>query len=204
MNNQENLKNIALYSNLVGAIGLLIWWFSMPVFLPVSEATEDFSKMILDTDWIWVNSLGLMAVLLLILGFPSYYFKDFHKYDKLGLAGLILSILGLVLYACIQYYETLIWPAAGQLNPELIQVEGALVSGNTGVAAGLLISGIILSVGYVLFGISALRNKIHSRIPVWLLIVGAPLFGIGIAFMVRTVGIILFGIGTIWLTRTRL
>lgn len=203
MNNLGKLYSISLYANMIGVVLLLLWWFSMPVFLPVSEATEDFSKMILDVDWIWVNTIGLIAVLLLTFGFPVYYLKAFGKYDKMGLIGLILSILGLILYACVQYYETLIWPAAGQLNPELIQVDGALVSGNMAVAAGLLVSGAILSLGYILFGISALRNKIHPRIPLWLLIIGAPLFGVGIAFMIRTVGIILFGIGTIWLTRSR-
>lgn len=201
MNNLTQLKNWFFYVNIFGAILLLLWWFSMPVFLPVFEASEDFSRLVLDKDWMWVNLVGLLAVLMLIFGFV-YYLYGFEKFSRLGFVGIILSLLGLMLYACIQYYETIIWPAAGVLYPDLVTVEGALVSGDLGVMAGLLVSGAVLSLGYILFGISALKVKTFPKIPVWMLIVGAPLFGIGLAFMLRTIGAILFAVGTIWLTRS--
>ena len=76
---------------------------------------------------------------------------------------------------------------------------GVLLNGDPGIVAGLLGSGILLGAGYILFGISALRSKIFPRIPLWLLILGAPLFGMGVLFPLRTLGLVLFCAGTIWL-----
>ena len=185
--------------SMTGSIGLLIWWFLMPVLLPVNDAADNFQNLILDNDWVLINIVGLISTLLLALGFPGFYLKNHDKFSKMGFAGLIIASAGLILFTSIQYYETLLWPAAAQVNPELLQVKGALVSGDFGVAAGLLISGAFLGIGYILFGISALRTKSYPEIPLWLIIIGAPVFGNGILFPVRTLGLILFCTGTIWL-----
>lgn len=171
----------------------------MPVFLPTVDAADNFQNLILDNNWVAINLIGLISVLLLTLGFPGFYLKNFEKYTKLGFIGLIIASAGLILYTCIQYYETIIWPAAAQINPELLQVKGALVSGDSIVVTGLLLSGAFLGIGYILFGISALQTKSFSKIPLWFLIIGAPVFGNGIAFPIRTVGLLLYCAGTIWL-----
>ena len=171
----------------------------MPVFLPTADAIDNFKNLILDSNWVVINIIGLISMLFLTLGFPGFYLKSYEKFNKLGFIGLILASTGLILYACIQYYETLIWPAAAQINPELVQVKGALVSGDSFVVAGLLVSGAFLGIGYILFGISALQTKSFSKIPLWFLIIGAPVFGNGIIFPLRTVGILLYCAGTIWL-----
>jgi hypothetical protein len=67
------------------------------------------------------------------------------------------------------------------------------------VAAGLLVSGILLGAGYILFGISALRAGTLPKTPLWFLIFGAPVFANGIIFPARTLGLLLFCAGTIWL-----
>ena len=173
----------------------------MPVLLPVADSAENFKNLILDDNWLVVNIIGLIATLLMTLGFPGFYLKNHSKFNRLGFTGLVISMVGLILFTCIQYYETFLWPAAAQVNPELVQVEGALVSGDIGVVAGLLVSGIFLGMGYILFGVTALRTKLYPKTALWFLIIGAPVFGNGIAFPVRTVGLILFCIGTIWLSR---
>jgi hypothetical protein len=171
----------------------------MPLLLPIADATNNFKNLILDNNWVVINIIGLISILLLTLGFPGFYLKCYEKFNKLGFIGLILASTGLILYTCIQYYETLIWPAAAQINPELIQVKGALVSGDSIVVAGLFVSGAFLGIGYILFGISAIQTKYFSRIPLWFIIIGAPVFGNGIMFPIRTVGILLYCAGTIWL-----
>lgn len=184
---------------ITGAIGLMIWWFLMPVLLPVGDASENFKNLILDSNWIRINILGLVSSLFLTIGFPGFYIKYHDRFDKLSFVGLLAASVGLILFTCIQYYETFLWPAAAQVHPDLVQLNGALVSGNVGVVAGLITSGVFLGIGYILFGISALRNKLYPRFPLWLLIIGAPVFGNGIAFPIRTAGLLLFAVGTIWL-----
>jgi len=197
MRTEKIVRTTALLS-LLGAIGLLVWWFSMPVFLPVSLSATHFQNLILDQDWTPVNLVGLIATLLVTLGFPGFYLAKHEKLGRAGFPGLVLAATGLILFTSIQYYETLLWPAAARVNPDLLQVQGALVSGDTGVLAGLLVSGILLGIGYILFGIAALKARAFPRLPNWFLLVGAPVFGNGIVFPVRTLGLILFCTGTLW------
>jgi len=193
------LINVECLLSLTGAIGILTWWIMMPVFLPVTEAADNFQNMVLDDDWVAVNLVGLISLLLFTLGFPGYYIKHHTRFNRLGFIGLLVVSAGLMLYTSVQYYETLIWPAAVRVNPELLQVKGALVSGDPLVVAGLLVSGVVFGVGYILFGISALQTKSFPRLPLWFLIIGAPVFGNGVAFPVRTLGLLLFCTGIIWL-----
>lgn len=197
-----NLINTAAWFSLLGAIGLLVWWFLMPVFLPVADAESNFQNMILDPDWTWLNLAGLVSTLLITLGFPAFSFYRRPHPDVLGSAGLLIASAGLILFTGIQYYETLLWPAAASTDPGLVGVSGTLVSGDPGVAGGLLASGILLGAGYTLFGISALRANVLPKAALWFLIVGAPVFANGIVFPVRTLGLFLFCSGTIWLALT--
>ena len=171
----------------------------MPVFLPISNATDNFKNLILDSHWFSINIIGLISTIFLTLGFPGFYLNKYEKFNKMGFIGVILASTGLILYTSIQYYETLLWPAAAQFNPELLQAKGALVTGDIRVMAGLIFSGAFLGIGYILFGICALKLKAYPKIPVWFLVIGAPVFGNGVAFTIRTVRLLLFCIGTIWL-----
>ena len=198
MNTKRILKLEGLFS-LIGSIGLITWWFSMPLFLPIADAADNFQNLVLDPQWVPLNLLGLISVILLLIGFPGFYLKYYDRYNAMGFIGLILACTGLILYACIQYYETLLWPAAARIYPDLLKTGGALVSGDPLVTAGLIISGIILGTGYILFGISALRSRAYPRSSIWFLMVGAPLFGMGVLFPLRTIGLILFCAGTLWL-----
>ena len=193
-----SIVRLAGLASIIGAVGLIIWWFLMPILLPVSDAAENFMNMILHPFWLPVNMMGLIAILILTLGFPGFYLARSESFGKWGFTGSVLAVSGLILYTCIQYYETLIWPAAASQYPDLVQVEGALVSGNAGVVAGLIVSGLILSFGYVLFGLMSIKKHTFPKVSSWLIIFGAPLFGVGVVFPVRTIGIILFCTATIW------
>ena len=197
MKNKESVVRFSGLLNIIGGTVLLAWWFMMPLFLPVSEAATDFSAMVLHPNWIPVNVVGLAGILFLTSGFSGMFLAGSEKTGKLGLAGWLLALTGLILYTAIQYYETFIWPAAAQVNPELVQVGGVLINGDKGVMAGLVASGIFLGLGYILWAAVSIQRK---TLPVWLaifLFIGATVFGNGILFSIRTVGILLFCPATI-------
>lgn len=195
-------KQIRILSslNIAGSVGLLIWWMLFPVLLPLENASQNFQNLVLDSRWISVNLLGLISCLFLCLGLPGIYLAHYKHFKMYGFSGLLLACTGLILFTSIQYYETIIWPAAAQINPDLLNSGGALVSGNSAVLTGLLLSGIVLGLGYIIFGIAALKTKKYPKAAIWLLMVGVVIFGNGIIFPVRTVGLGLYISGTLWLS----
>jgi|GEM_PF-1839335 len=199
MKTQKQIQ-ILLNLNIAGSVGLLIWWIMFPVLLPIANASQSFQNLVLDSNWTAINLLGLLSCLMLCIGLPGIFLAQYRHFRMTGFLGLILACTGLILFTAIQYYETLIWPAAAQLNPGLLHSDGALVSGNSSVLAGLLISGVVLGSGYVLFGFAALKTKKFNKAGIWLLMVGVVVFGNGIIFPVRTIGLILFISGTIWIS----
>ena len=199
MKTQQQIS-ILLSLNIAGSVGLLIWWVMFPVLLPIADASQNFQEMILHSNWTVINLVGLLSAIMLCLGLPGMFLSQHLHFKMYGYLGLLLACTGLILFTAIQYYETLIWPAAAKVNAELLQSDGALVSGNSAVVAGLMVSGIVLGSGYVLFGISALKTRLFRKIAIWMLMIGATVFGNGIVFPVRTLGLILFVSGTIWLS----
>lgn len=194
---KESLIRFYGLLNIAGGTILLLWWLSMPLFLPVAEAAESFKNMVMHSGWIPVNIAGLLGVILLSLGFPGLYLGSYEKVGRWGLAAMILALTGLILFTAIQYYETLLWPAAASLNPDMVQLGGVLINGDPAVASGLVVSGIIMGLGYILWAVVSIRNRTY---PVWLsilLLIGAPLFANGVVFVLRTAGIMLFCTGTI-------
>lgn len=181
-------------------MGLLIWWILFPALLPVADASQNFQNLVMDSNWIPINLLGLLSSLLLCLGLPGIFIALNENFKMYGYWGLLLACTGLILFTAIQYYETLIWPAAAQVNLELVMTNGALVSGDSAVVAGLLISGIVLGSGYILLGVAALKTSLDKKAAIWLVMIGAVVFGNGIVFPVRTIGLILFVVGTSWLS----
>jgi len=116
----KKIINLEAFLSMAGSIGLFVWWFAMPLFLPLADAEDKFRNLVLDPQWTPVNLIGLVAV-------------------------------------------------------------------------------IFLALGYILFGISALRRSSYPRIPLWFHITGAPVFGLGVLFPLRTMGLPVFCTGTFWL-----
>lgn len=195
---QETVR-LRLFSALqIVAVGLLVlWWIALGVLLPVAEAATHFETMILHSNWVPVNVVGLIGCLLLILTVPVLHCHIQEKRSTLGFAGLIVAEIGLVMFTCIQYYETFLWPVVAQTNPELVSFDGPLVFGAPLVLVPLILSGIFLGAGYILLGIALYIERAVPRYAAILLIAGAVLFGNGVVFPVRTLGLFLFAIATV-------
>lgn len=193
--NSETLSFPAVH--VVAMVLLVVWWLALGLALPVAEAANHFETMILNPCWVPVNLIGLVACVLLVLTLPVLYFDERHRRNTLGFAGLVVAEIGLVLFASIQYYETFLWPVVAQANPELVRFDGALVLGDPLVLVPLIASGGFLGVGYLLLGIALFRERMVPRYSAILLVVGAVLFGNGMAFPVRTIGLLIYAGATI-------
>ena len=188
-----------------GAVLLILWWFATGILLVNSS---NFADSIMHPAWLPINIPGLLACILICLGLPTllqtgsvasqvsdveqkYSERSLRWSGRFGRWGLFTSQTGLILFASVQYYETFLWPVAAKYDKKLVESGGKLVFGDILVAAPLLASGLILTLGF-LFLLLYLKRKDGERAWPWTLFAGALLFGSGLIAPVRTLGLLLF------------
>ena len=178
----------------------LLWWVLLGTLLPVNAPLVD---LVLDENWVSVNMLGLIAAVLVPLCLVGLYARQVEKIGILGLLGFLLASFGSILFASLQFEETIAWPVLAIQAPALLDVQGPLIS-NQAFSTIYLIMGLLYIVGFILFGIATMRAGVLTRWGALLLIISAPLFGAGlfVPVFVRTIGAVLYAVGFAWLGYT--
>ena len=188
-----------------GAVLLVLWWFATGILLYHSR---NFADAIMHPAWLPINIPGLLACILICLGLPALLYRgsgtsqDSDREQNKAQSslkwsarfarwGIFTSQTGLILFASIQYYETFLWPVAAKYDKKLVESGGKLVFGDILVAAPLLASGLILTLGFLFLLLYLKRNDGEKAWP-WTLFAGALLFGSGLIAPVRTLGLLLF------------
>jgi len=192
--NQKKLIKLGGILNILTGLSLILWWILMGLLLPQSAAKDNFDTIVTHSNWIPINIIGFVAVLMWSLSFFLIILIKSDYITKRGIVGFILGEIGIVWFACIQYYETFIWPVVGSYYPEMVEIDGALVFGSNILIIPLLLSGVFLGIGYILISIDFIKEKIFPKAIVWLLLIGVLLFGNGLLIPVRTLGVLFFTI----------
>jgi hypothetical protein len=180
--------------NIFICVLFILWWGLMGIIV-VSSGTLNISTL----DLVRLNGyqiqsiIGLIACILAPIGLMGLYLPYAKKIGKLGLIGFLLSCVGVILYGCMQFDETFTWPILADKTPALLET-GGLMS-DPAYMFIFVFMGLVLTFGIILFGIAHWRASIFPRWAVIFFVVGATLFGIGFAIMIRTIGLILWVIG---------
>jgi hypothetical protein len=184
--------------NITTSVLFLLWWVLMGIIVISSGNLEISTLELVRLNGYQLQSIiGLIACVIAPIAIMGLYLPNAKKVGKLGLIGSILSCVGITLYGCMQYDETFTWPVLAVKAPELLET-GGLMS-DTALLFIFIFMGIILALGIILLGIANWRAKVYPRWAVVLFTVGATLFAIGMAVMVRTIGIALWVIGWGWM-----
>jgi hypothetical protein len=173
--------------------GILI---AVPIVFHPSYAD---SQALLRPAWVPVHIALTIAAILGLFGLVGLYTRLRERSGWLGLIGFMLLFSGTALFVAVLSIEAFVLPAlaysaAGQT---LLDPAGPLFNGPLNVF--LLLTGIIFSLGCLLFCVAILRSGISGR---WigLLLLG----GILLAFwpplpdLVGIIGGVLLGLGFIW------
>ncbi len=142
----------------------------------------------------WLGALTGMA------GIAGLYLRQREKVGVLGFVGSGLAVLGLSLIANAMYFEAFIVPSVAARAPELF--EGFPAGGGwSGFLAGVLASGMLYGLGFLLFGITMLRARIMPRWSVLLAIAGGIPFAVNFLLPrpLAIVAVVVQGIGLIGL-----
>lgn len=172
------------------AILMLSYWTLFAVLIPMKE---EYINWILDSDWVWVNSIGFVGSLTGIFAINSI-FSILKSARSIDLIAYLMAVSGIVILTSILFFETFILKSIALVNPEIIDL-------NTGMHQSIvfqsvsIIGGILLSIGVIMLGIRLIIKKTFIRWKIVLFIIACPLFGI--VYMpgnIRLLGIVLYTI----------
>lgn len=120
--------------------------------------------------WILAAALALGGTLLIILGWPGLYFSQAQRAGRLGLIAFVLSLVGLLILVGIQTDDAFIAPvlAANAATQAFVDREAV-----PALLLFELISGLLLIVGPLLYGIATIRAGVFPCWAAVILIVGS-------------------------------
>lgn len=152
--------------------------------------------------WVPVHVLLGLSALAGLAGLIVFYGAMSPKITVFGHVAVWFAIVGTALLAGLMFFvETAISPvlAGNPAYEQLLSMSGPLMAGAFG--ALVMISMVILSVGFILFGGYLIWAKIIAPANGILFIVGAPLiaFSPPLPYAVMIIGGVLFGIALVWL-----
>ena len=140
----------------------------------VFEST--FAEAALDTPfWVAMHTALLVSAVLSVGGLVGLYAAHADRLGRLGAVGVALAVVGLVMAACVFYFEAFLLPVVARHDPELFAWDGPLVA-SWGVRLGAL-AGLWL-IGLVMVGFALSRSGVVPRAAAWSLAGTAAAFAL--------------------------
>jgi hypothetical protein len=162
-------------SSLVRLSGLAV--VAAGVLLLISELlllTVDFDSFhaeVAGGSWL-AQSFGFLLGFVLLLGaLIGLYVRQVEAAGVLGLVGFLVAFLGTALLIGGAWEEAFGTPTLAEIAPQAVSSEGP----PKWLGFGFILSGVLFSLGWVLFGVSTLRARVYPRAAAILLILGAVL-----------------------------
>lgn len=121
-----------------------------------------FADAALDTpSWVVTHAALVVAAILSIFGLAGVYLPRADRLGRLGAAGFALAVPGLVVAACLFYWEAFLLPVIARHAPEVFAWDGPVV-GSWGVRTGALAG--LWFVGLVLLAVAMVRSGVVPRV----------------------------------------
>lgn len=149
--------------------------------------------------WLILLSLSLLSAYLGLLALMGLYSRQAEESGRLGLTGFLLGSLGAMMNSGYLWAGAFIVPALTSAAPGFLdQVEAGPPETPGIVAAGFISTFVLLTFGWIVFGVASLRANVLPKAAIWLAMLGA-LLSLVSRFTGIPLGSVLFGLGLAWL-----
>jgi hypothetical protein len=160
-------QDLIRWSGLAAMVAGALWVVGDLLNLTLLFSPEPFSEEAQTGSYIFRQTLFLLGVMLLLVGLVGLYARQSQAAGALGLVGFLVAFAGTVLVAGFLWASIFIAPAVAVEAPEFL---------DAGSPPGLFLALVTCGVGWLLFGIAALRARVYPRWATILLIGGAVIF----------------------------
>ena len=192
----RTFEKTSAIANLASAILLLLTGILFYILLPVDKIASDYSLLVKHKNWILLNSVSMLAIIMGIIGMPGLYLKQFKNSGWLMLLGLIITLSALVMKAAAVSWEFIIWPALLKANPGSTLLTESLIYKDAGILSFYGIFTLLFVLGYILFGIASFKSGVFPKWSAILLIIGGPAYAILLSVPpFGIIGLILYAFG---------
>lgn len=143
---------------------------------------------------------GVLSVILALLGLVGLYAVHVERGGYLGFAGFLLAFTGTALRGAVAFFDGFVVPVLAVHAPDLL--DNLRTAFPWPAIAVFPVTSACFILGFLLFGIMLLRAAVLPRGGAALLLLGAPLLGLGplsLPLILPQAGSLLFGAGQIWL-----
>lgn len=191
------------WANIGAGLLLLLFWYLYAVLLPYQKLESSLSVLVTDSNWVFVNLLGVFGSLFGLVGLIGIYLKAAEAVRTAGMLAFLIAFVGTILITVPLVWDTILWPILTSHDPSLLDFNGPIYTSKTFLPF-FITAGLIYSIGYLFLGIVLEKSGIYPTWSTYLIAAGAPLFGIGAVFgkfqvFPRTLGVTLLCIGLIWI-----
>ena len=152
---------------------------SGPLFAAIAIVHPDvpkstFARALLgDPYWVAEHVASVFAAVLMLFGLIGLYARQVERTAILGLSGFLMAFVGLVVAACLAFFEAFLMPVFAAESPEAFDWDGPFLSSPL-VRTGLALV-VLYPMGFSLFGIATMRAGVLPRAAALLLTIAVPL-----------------------------
>ena len=191
----SNLIRWAGLANVVSGVLIALGFILHPPAV-VGEVAAVSSSL-----WAIAHLLLLVSLMLGILGLFGLYARQVEETGVLGLIGFILVFISTASFVGIAYFEAFIDPLLAVEAPEFVEARFAGEISRGAFDVIVLLTGLLLILGWLLFGIGIIRAGILPRWAAVLALIGAVPIGLLplLPFIIVKIGAVVFGLGLVWL-----
>lgn len=191
------------WSGLAGILGGI----SIALFVLVHPWDQFVGAEVARTSaWRIAHSLHFVGATLTLLFLIGLYARQMRDVGQMGFIGFVLAFIGTAMFVGTGMLTAFIWPMVAVHAPEALGADGAMFLPPA--VQALALTAIVVTVGYVVFGVATLRAGVLPRWGTVVWAVGAVL-GMGpphplgwLPWAGLVLGGVLFGLGGAWLGYT--
>lgn len=175
----ETIQRFGGFCVALGASLLAAYAICFAGLLPVEQARQDYSQLVLNPNWRWIACLALFGLILLMTGFAAAYTRMMRNSGLTGFVGLILVELAYLQQAAKVTWEVFLYPLIAQSPGAIDLLRQGLIRQDPAVGLFRLVGSIAILAGVVLFCFALLRSRVYPRLVPVLIFAGALVYGLG-------------------------
>jgi hypothetical protein len=162
------------FSRLNGTVTILLAFLLLCLgFLPsvLLDGDARMVSWVLNPAWAALSVMAYLAAILTPFVMIGLFAHQRHQLGWVGVAGLLLSVAGMLLYLGFQFDLAFVWPVLAQEVPGLLDFEGPMFRAPSYSFVHFWM-GPVTTVGVLVFGIATYRARVFPRWSAVLLIIG--------------------------------